>query len=192
MKEGEQRSSGSSKVNGLEDHERGKEVDSFLFLPRLIALFYRQTQLEGLGPIAWTPFTKPLRESRVGLVTSAGLYRRDLDPPFDIERERNNPTWGDPSFRTIPTHEGFSSLAMAHLHLAQEDILRDPNIVLPIEHFQVMAEAGEVGGLTEHAFSFMGFQGYPPNWEDWREVYGPQVASRLQSEGADLVFLTPA
>jgi D-proline reductase (dithiol) PrdB len=176
----------------MEDREPAKNVDSFLFLPRLIALFYRQTELEDLGPTAWTPFTKPLEQSLVGLVTSAGLYRTDLDPPFDIERERNEPTWGDPSFRKIPTDEGFSSLGMAHLHLAHEDILRDSNIVLPIERFQEMAEDGEIGGLTEHAFSFMGFQGYPPNWEAWREIYGPQVASQLQSEGADLVFLTPA
>lgn len=168
------------------------EVDSFRFLPRLIALFYQHMELADLGPIPWTPLAKPLEQCRAGLVTSAGLYRADRDPPFNVEKERRDPTWGDPSFRSIPTRERLSSLQVAHLHLNPDDIAEDPNIVLPIEHFQALAAAGKIGGLTEHAYSFMGFQGYPPNWEPWRSTYGPQLARRLLEEGADFAFLTPA
>lgn len=189
---GKERSSKGSRSTAAEDHDQRKNVDSFRYLPRLITLFYQQTTLDDLGPAVWTPFQQPLERSRVGLVTSAGLYRTDLDAPFDLERERTQPTWGDPSFRSIPTKDVFTSLGMAHLHLKHDDILTDPNIVLPIEHFQALVDEGKVGGLTEHAFSFMGFQGYPPSWVEWRETYGPQVANRLLAEGADFVFLTPA
>jgi D-proline reductase (dithiol) PrdB len=182
--------------NGADHQKSGvqapHEVDSFKFLPRLIALFYRHTELEDLGSIPLTPLAKPLEECRAGLVTSAGLYRSDRDPPFDLERERSDPTWGDPTYRSIPTQEGFTSLQVAHLHLNTADIVEDPNIVLPIEHFQTLTAEGNIGGLTERAYSFMGFQGYPPNWEPWHTTYGPQVARRLLAEGADFAFLTPA
>jgi hypothetical protein len=73
-------------------------VDSFKFLPRLIAMFYRMTKREPEMPIPWTSLGRPLSECTFGLVTSAGLYLRESDRPFDVERERQNPTWGDPSF----------------------------------------------------------------------------------------------
>jgi D-proline reductase (dithiol) PrdB len=168
------------------------EVDSFKFLPRLIALFYQNTQVGDLGPIPWTPLVKPLEACRAGLVTSAGLYRADRDPPFDLERELSDPTWGDPSYRSIPIKAGFSYLQISHLHLNTDEIIEDTNIVLPIEHFQELAFDGEIADLTEHAFSFMGFQGFPPNWEPWRKTYGPKVAQQLLEEGADFALLTPA
>ena len=53
------------------------------------------------GVIPFTPLAKPLRECTVALVSTAGIARND-DRPFDQERERREPWWGDPSFRVIP------------------------------------------------------------------------------------------
>ena len=51
--------------------------------------------------IPFTPMTKPLAECSIALVSTAGIARND-DVPFDQERERRDPWWGDPSFRVIP------------------------------------------------------------------------------------------
>ena len=136
-------------------------VDSFKFLPRLIASFYQTTKREPQHPIPWTPLTKPLSKCKFGLVTSAGLYVKGAQSPFDIERERAEPTWGDPTYRTIPTDTPQEALAVSHLHLNTTDIEQDVNIVLPLHRFQELAAVGRIGGLAETHYSFMGFQGFP-------------------------------
>jgi hypothetical protein len=49
-----------------------------------------------------------------------------------------------------------------------------------------------IGGLGEQAYSFMGYQGFPPDTTAWQETYGPQVAEKLKAEGVACVLLTPA
>jgi hypothetical protein len=71
-------------------------------------------------------------------------------------------------------------------------VLEDVNILLPIHRFQELAAQDEIGGLAEHAYSFMGYQGFPPDTSAWEQTYGPQVAGRLKAEGVDCAFLTPA
>jgi len=167
-------------------------VDSFKFLPRLIATFYQATEVQPQPPIPWTPLSKPLAECTFGLVTSGGLYHKGVEPPFDFEREKAEPTWGDPTFRTIPKDIFQQDVGVSHLHINTKDVLEDFNILLPIHRFKELVEAGTIGGLAEQAYTFMGFQGYPPNPTAWRETYGPQVAERFKSEGVDCVLLTPA
>lgn len=161
-------------------------IDSFKFLPRLIATFYQLMELPPAGHIPWTPLPKPLAECTFGLVTSAGLY---VDRPFDLEQERSRPEWGDPTFRVIPAG---ATPAVSHLHYRPDDLLSDINIQLPIGRFQELAATGRIGRLANHAYSFMGYQGYPPDTTLWRESYGPQVAGRLKAEGVDCVLLTPS
>src|SRR5258708_12829111 len=78
-------------------------VDSFKFLPRSFRPLY-----EGRGPFpgeeapVWTPFGKRLAGSRIALLTSAGIYLKPSQPPFEIEREKMHPEWGDPSWRAVP------------------------------------------------------------------------------------------
>jgi hypothetical protein len=83
--------------------ERGeKRVDGFRFLPPGLRVWIRSFIPRGdfTGPIPWTPLAKPLRQATMGLVTSAGISLK-TDPPFDMEREKREPTWGtDPSGRS--------------------------------------------------------------------------------------------
>ncbi|TMF29427.1 MAG: hypothetical protein E6I29_08360 [Chloroflexi bacterium] len=78
-------------------------VDSYRFLPRSFRPFY-----EGRGPFpgeespVWAPFEKRLSASRIALLTSAGVYMKESQPTFDLEREDANPEWGDPTWRVIP------------------------------------------------------------------------------------------
>jgi hypothetical protein len=167
-------------------------VDSFKFLPRLIASFYQTTDIQPMVPIPWAPLARPLSECKFGLVTSAGLYHKGIEPPFDLLREQSEPTWGDPSFRTLPTRLRQEEIGVSHLHVNTSDIESDVNIVLPIQRFLELVETGRIGGLAQHAYSFMGYQGFPPDTRAWQSDYGPQVAEKLKAEAVDCVFLTPS
>ena len=167
-------------------------VDSFKYLPRIIATFYQMTACEPVRPIPWTPLSRPVAECRFGLVTSGGLYHRGVEPPFDLAREEREPTWGDPTFRRLPAEIRQEAVGASHLHLNTRDVLADVNVLLPVHRFQALAAEGRIGSLAAHAYSFMGYQGFPPDTTAWAEVYGPQVADALRAEGVDCVLLTPA
>jgi D-proline reductase (dithiol) PrdB len=167
-------------------------VDSFKFLPRLIATYYKMTEREPRLPIPWTPLERPIQDAKIGLVTSGGLYMADSQRSFDLQREREQPTWGDPTYRRIPADVDHQDLAVSHLHLNTSDIEIDFNILLPIHRVQEMVNEGIVGGLSEQHFSFMGYQGYPPTSEAWENIYGPEVAEAFINEGVHCVLLTPA
>jgi D-proline reductase (dithiol) PrdB len=167
-------------------------VDSFKYLPRIIATYYRMTAGEPELPIPWNQLPKPLEECTFGLVTTGGLYSRGVQLPFDIERERADPTWGDPTYRTLPSDIQQEDVGISHLHINTADALKDVNILLPVHRFRYLVAEGRIGGLARSAFSFMGYQGFPADTSAWRDTYVPLVASELRTEGADCVFLTPA
>jgi D-proline reductase (dithiol) PrdB len=167
-------------------------VDSFKYLPRVIAAYYRMTDRQPEVPIPWTPLPRPLAGCTFGLVTSGGLYHRGVERPFDLEREKREHTWGDPTYRTLPTDIRQAEVGASHLHINTRDVLEDMNILLPIHRFQELAAEGHIGGLAEHAYSFMGYQGFPADTTAWQGTYGPQVADKLKAEGVDCVLLTPA
>jgi D-proline reductase (dithiol) PrdB len=167
-------------------------VDSFKFLPRLIATFYRMTEREPEYPIPWTPLPRPVSACKFGLVTSAGLYHWGQEPPFDVARERENPKWGDPSYRTIPADVDPAQIGISHLHLNPAPIEKDVNVVLPLQRMKELAANGRIGGLADHHYAFMGYQGFPPDATAWREQYGPDVAAKFKAEAVDCVLLTPA
>jgi D-proline reductase (dithiol) PrdB len=168
------------------------EVDSFRYVSRLITRYYKLTKVEAELPIPWVPLAQPLGQCRFGLVTSGGLYHKGHEPPFDLERERREPAWGDPTFRTLPTDMEPAEVGVSHFHINERDVLSDMNILLPIQRFQELTAEGRISGVARHAYSFMGYQGFPSDLTGWREVYGPQVAERLLAEGVDCVLLTTA
>ena len=102
------------------------------------------------------------------------------------------PTWGDPSFRSILMDLPQTELGVSHLHINTKWIEEDINVLLPVVRFQELVAEGVVGGLGRNAYSFMGYQGFPPNPAEWQETYGPQVAGKLKEEGVDCVLLTPS
>jgi D-proline reductase (dithiol) PrdB len=167
-------------------------VDSFKYLPRVIAYYYRTSDRQPELPIPWTPLPGPLSECTFGLVTTGGLYHQSAEPPFDLEREKAEPTWGDPTYRTLPTDIAQAELGASHLHINTRDVLQDINILLPLKRFQELLAEGRIGGLARHGYSFMGYQGFPADTTAWRETYGPEVAEKLKSEGVQCVLLTPA
>jgi D-proline reductase (dithiol) PrdB len=165
-------------------------VDSFKYLPGSIAAYYRAMPAQRIDPIPWTSLAKPLSDSRFALVTTAGVSVEGLEPGFDQEGERQNPVWGDPTFRRIPTDTPQADIRAWHLHLNNRDILADINVVLPLTRFGELEAAGTIGTLAPTAYSFMGYQASGAN--EWRENYAPEVAGLMKDEAVDCVLLTPA
>ena len=163
-------------------------VDSFKWLPRSIAGYYRTMEVPEPDGVPWSPLEKPVEQCRFALVTTAGIYVKDDQPSFDMERERREPTWGDPTYRAIPADVHQEQIGAAHLHINTEDILADMNVALPAQRFRELIASGEVGALAGHHYSFMGYQ---MNTDEWRDRYGPEVAQRMVAEGVDAAFLTP-
>ncbi len=168
------------------------EVDSFRFLSPLIKRYYQLSRVDKQLPIPFAPLRKPVAESRFSLVTSGGLYHRGRDRPFDAERERREPTWGDPTFRVLPVDMPAAEVGVGHLHINAADVLADMNILLPVQRFAELAAEGRVGSQARSAYSFMGYQGFPADLRGWKETHGPAVRDALRAEGVDCVLLSTA
>jgi hypothetical protein len=165
-------------------------VDSYRFLPRSFRPLY-----EGRGPFpgeeapVWAPFEKRLAAARIALLTSAGLYVRNTQSTFDLERERNNPEWGDPSWRSIPANVDVPDIGVAHLHINDADIKADPEIALPARLLDQLVSEGVVGSATAEHLSVMGYQ--DRSLEGWRKDTLPQLVAKLREQQADGLILAP-
>jgi D-proline reductase (dithiol) PrdB len=166
-------------------------IDSYKWLPGSFVNYYRALPLQKVEPVPWTPLARPIEECCFSLVTSAGLYVKDKQPSFDLDGERKNPFWGDPSYRAIPRDVRQEEIGVAHLHINNADAEADVNIALPVHRFLELEAAGEIGSLAPSSYSFMGYQGNPRNTDEWENRYGPEMAARMKEEGVDAVLLTP-
>ena len=70
--------------------------------------------------------------------------------------------------------------------------MADMNILLPLQRFNEFVAEGRIGGFASFAYSFMGYQGHPPNTKEWQYTYGPRVARKLKAEGVNCILLTPS
>jgi len=163
-------------------------IDGYKFLPKSMIPQFKAFPYQAEDVVKAAPAV-PLEKARVALLTSVGMYLRGQQQSFDIERERREPLWGDPTYRLIPRGVARDEIEVAHLHLNPDDIVTDFNIALPLEVFVRFENEGRIGSLTENNYSFMGFQGN--SIAAWRDVYGPELAIRLRDERVDLLILAP-
>src|SRR5207244_10754913 len=132
-------------------------VDSYRFLPRSFRPLYEgRGAFPGEESPVWAPFEKRLAESRIALLTSAGVYMKASQATFDLDREQANPEWGDPTWRSIPATAGSDDIAVAHLHINDEDVVADPEIALPRRGLAERAEQGIVGGAGANQVAVLG------------------------------------
>ena len=134
--------------------------------------------------MAVTPLHKPLAACTVALITTAGLSLAG-QPPFDTHNKR-----GDSSFREIPGTISPQVLEMNHRSWTfdQTGILRDRNLVLPLDRLREMQEQGEIGAIAPRHYSFMGSIVGPAKLIN---ESAPEVARRLAADHVDVVLLTP-
>ena len=167
-----------------------KMVNGFRFLPpSLGAWIAKDIPAQPFkGDIPWTPLKKPIRKTSFALMTSAGISMK-IDPPFDLAREKREPTWGDPSSRQIPASAGEKDIDVNHLHINTDYIKQDINVMLPLKRFQEFEKEGIIGRLASTCYSYYGFQMDPA---ELLEGTMPNVAGQMQAENVEAVLLTPA
>lgn len=163
-------------------------IDSYKFLPRSMIPEFKDFPYQA-DDLVNASASVPLKNARVALLTSSGLYLKDRQLSFDLDRERQEPFWGDPTYRIIPRDVRHGEIAVAHLHLNPDDILADFNVALPLEVFAALEREGEIGSLAQSNYSFMGYQGR--STEAWRYTYGPELAERLKEDAVNLLILAP-
>lgn len=138
--------------------------------------------------IPWSEVGKPLSQSRVALLSTAGISMRD-DAPFDMEFERRNPTRGDSSFRKLRGDATSADIVANHLHIDTGYIERDLDVALPLSRLAELVAQGVVGSSAATHYSIMGFQGNDSS--KLVEESAPAIAASLASEEVDLCLLAP-
>jgi D-proline reductase (dithiol) PrdB len=125
----------------------------------------------------WTPLAKPIRDSRVALVSSGGFYVVG-QPPFVDD---------DDSYRLIPKDVKSEDLRIYHHAYRDDDPDRDPNCVLPLDRLRELEAAGVIGELAPSAVSFVTI--YSMRKEI--TVRAPRIAEELRSMAVDAALLVP-
>lgn len=134
--------------------------------------------------IPWSPVTKLLKDTKVAIVTTAGVHHADQEP-FDM-----NDPHGDPHFREIDIRRPLSSLMITHDYYDHSDADRDINIVFPIERLREFKSYGIIGRVADIHYGFMGhIDGQ--HIEKLIKETAPEVARRLKADNVDVVLLTP-
>ena len=167
-----------------------KRVDGFRFLPPGLAAWVRKfiPEEEFKGFIPWTPLAKPLSQTALALVTSAGISLK-TDPPFDMEREKREAIWGDRSYRAIPRGTTEKDIEVNHLHINTNYIKQDINVILPLARMAEFEQERIIGRLAPTSYSFYGFQ-----WKSTdflKEAIEP-ICARMNIERVEAVLMTPA
>ena len=174
---------------------------------RLVQLAYEYQVRAYTGPegehsptYADAPFARlnrPLAEARIGLVTSSGHFVEGDDPkPFGVESMNQEEATkrildfirAAPQLSTIPTKTPTDRLRVRHGGYDIRGAQKDPNVVFPIDRLRELEAAGEIGGLPERAYSFVGAAAQTRLLKET----GPQWVERFKKEQLDAVLLVPA
>lgn len=137
-----------------------------------------------LQSVPCAKLTKPLREARVALVTTAGLHLPEQNG-FDFSLPG-----GDASFREIPDTVSTQTLIESHKSEAfdHSGVEADKNLALPLDRFRELCNRGVIGALNHRHISFMGSITKP---QKLIEETAPLAAQKLREDGVEVAFLTP-
>lgn len=132
--------------------------------------------------VPFTPLRKPLAESTIALLTTAGAHLDD-QPPFHTETVA-----GDHSYRILPDHLDPSRLRFAHTHYDTASATEDPNCVFPIDRLHELVDRKRIGATSEVHVGMMGFN---PDPTPVAEVLAPAVAEILVEHEVDVALIVP-
>jgi hypothetical protein len=130
----------------------------------------------------FTPLQRPLSESRVALVSSAGVHRDDQQP-FHVETVA-----GDSTHRLLEDDVDLSRLRFTHTHYDTTSARQDPNVVFPLDRLHEALAAGRIGSASPVHIGMMGFN---PDPTPIAEETAPAIAEVLAEEDVDVVVLVP-
>ena len=128
----------------------------------------------------WTPWGKDLAQSKLGIVTTAGLHLRG-DRPFE---------GGDPSYRKIPSSTPCNDVIQSHASIGFDHTgyYRDINLAFPLDRMRELVERGILGSVADNYYSFMGAQRNPTRII---EETAPEVVQLLKADQVDAVLIIP-
>ena len=136
---------------------------------------------KAMVPVEAAPWItpRPLAESKVAIVSTAGLHRRS-DAPFQA---------GAVDYRILPGDVNFADVVLSHIstNFDRSAFQQDPNISFPLDRLREMAADGEIGAVSKWHYSFMGAQ---PNHDALRDT-GEEVGRLLAADGVDVALLIP-
>lgn len=165
-----------------------KRVDSYRFVDRLTArALHNWALLEPQRTIPWSPLIKPLEDCTLALVSTAAIALNS-DPPFDLEIERRNPWFSDPSYRIIPRQATEQDVQIYHLHIDKRFAQQDLNCIFPLRHLEALESIGEIGSLAPRHYAYMGYTCQP---EPLLRQSVPGMIRDLKQDAVDAVILIP-
>jgi D-proline reductase (dithiol) PrdB len=130
----------------------------------------------------FTPLKRPLSESKVALVGSAGVHLDDQEP-FHTETVA-----GDPSYRLLDDDIDLDRLRFTHTHYDTASAQVDSNVVFPLDRLHEAAADGRIGSTSAVHIGMMGFN---PDPTPIAEETAPAIAEILTEEGVDVVVMVP-
>ncbi len=137
------------------------------------------TWVSNPAPPPFTPLAKPLNECRLGLISSGGVYRQG-QVAFHFK--------DDCSLRVIDSTTPASALRATHFAYDLEDARADPNVVLPLHALLELVQTGELGALSNNAYTFMGGI---YSARKVRQLIAPELTRRLMRDEVDVALLVP-
>lgn len=149
-----------------------------------VRLFLKAYPWRRIDPVPWCPLKRPLKDSRLALVSSAGMALPG-QAPFD-EGIRG----GDYSFREIPGDSDPKQLTEHHRSESfdHSGLEQDPNLVFPIDRARELAARGRVGSINRRHLSFMGSITAPGRLV---KETAPEAARLLVADEVDVALLVP-
>lgn len=127
----------------------------------------------------WAPMIKPVRDCRIALISSGGIYHKSQEP-FDSVKN-------DLTFREILKEAHLADLHISHYSRNARDV-KDVNTIFPLERFRELEAQGRIGELASVAFTFMGRIFTRTRLQ--KEMV-PHLIGRLRELSVDAAFLVP-
>ena len=134
-------------------------------------------ELTGFDERPWVR-PPPLAKSRIAIVTTAGVHRRD-DRPFGSQAT---------DYRIIPGSTPAADLIMSHqsVNFDRTGFQEDHNVVFPIDRLNELAARGEIGSVADLHYSFMGATQIKN-----LEGKARELAAIMKQDRVDAVLLSP-
>ena len=121
---------------------------------------------------------KELAQTRLALISTAGLHRRS-DRPFGV---------GETGYRLIPQDVQANDLVMSHIstNFDRTGFQMDMNMVFPLDRLRELVDEGFIDSIAEYHYSFMG-----ATHPEQMEMEARSLSAILKNDRVDAVLLVP-
>jgi D-proline reductase (dithiol) PrdB len=143
----------------------------------MIRDYFNAMEMPHFDDTPWTK-AKPPSESRVAMISTAGLQRRG-DRPFSIDSS---------DYRLLPRTTSSADMVMSHIstNFDRTGFQQDVNVIFPIDRLMELETDGVIGSVADMHYSFMGAT-HPAKMEQTAQ----HLAGLLKQDQVDAVLLVP-